>query len=109
MKRFGGKALGIAAIAVVLSVVLSGCFQNDLLQLARSISHNTFTLTVIASEGGTTTPSGAIEVTPSVPAPISATAASGYQFINWDGGGDAILYGDDYRGGLGVVQFNASY
>ena len=84
MKRFGGKALGIAAIAVVLSVVLSGCFQNDLLQLARSISHNTFTLTVIASEGGTTTPSGAIEVTPSVPAPISATAASGYQFINWE-------------------------
>ncbi len=84
MKRFSGRALGIAAVAVVLSAVLSGCFDNDLLQLARSISHNTFTLTVIASAGGTTTPSGAIEVTPSVPASISATASSGYQFINWE-------------------------
>lgn len=33
----------------------------------------------------------------------------GYQFINWDGGNDAVVYGDDYRAGLGVVQFGVSF
>lgn len=33
----------------------------------------------------------------------------GYQFLNWDGGNNAILYGRDYRGGVGVVQFGVSF
>lgn len=33
----------------------------------------------------------------------------GYQFLNWDGGQDQILYGPDYRGGVGVVQFGVSF
>lgn len=33
----------------------------------------------------------------------------GYQFINWDGGANSIVYGPDYRAGLGVVQFGVSF
>ena len=33
----------------------------------------------------------------------------GYQFTNWDGGANTIVYGDDYRGGLGVVQFGVNF
>lgn len=33
----------------------------------------------------------------------------GYQFINWDGGEDNVVYGEDYRGGVGVVQFGVSF
>ncbi|MEN6357558.1 MAG: S-layer homology domain-containing protein [Armatimonadota bacterium] len=33
----------------------------------------------------------------------------GYQFINWDGGNNAIVYGKDYQAGLGVVQFGVNF
>lgn len=33
----------------------------------------------------------------------------GYQFVNWDGGDDAIVYGPDYRGGVAVAQFGVSF
>lgn len=33
----------------------------------------------------------------------------GYQFIDWDGGDDSIVYGSDYKGNLGVVQFGVSF
>ena len=33
----------------------------------------------------------------------------GYQFINWDGGADQIIYGPDYRGSRGVVQFGVTF
>ncbi|MCE5315512.1 MAG: S-layer homology domain-containing protein [Armatimonadota bacterium] len=33
----------------------------------------------------------------------------GYQFINWDGGDNSVVYGPDYRAGVGVVQFGVSF
>jgi hypothetical protein len=33
----------------------------------------------------------------------------GYQYINWDGGSNAIVYGDNYRAGIGVVQFGVTF
>ncbi|MCE5322588.1 S-layer homology domain-containing protein [bacterium] len=33
----------------------------------------------------------------------------GYQFMNWNGGNNAIVYGKDYQAGLGVVQFGVSF
>jgi hypothetical protein len=84
MKRDMTKTLGIAIASVCAALVLAGCFQNDLLAEARSLVNSTLTLTVIASEGGTTEPSGSLKVTPSVATDIAATASSGNQFINWE-------------------------
>ena len=33
----------------------------------------------------------------------------GYQYINWNGGSDSIVYGDNYRAGIGVVQFGVTF
>ncbi len=33
----------------------------------------------------------------------------GYQYINWSGGSDSIVYGDNYRAGIGVVQFGVTF
>ncbi len=78
-----GKA-GYAIAAVLIVAIAGGCFQNDLLEAAKSLSDNSLTLTIISSEGGSTVPAGAVRVAPSVATDISAAPTSGYQFINWE-------------------------
>lgn len=39
----------------------------------------------------------------------NAALRLGYQWINWNGGDDSIVYGSDYKGQLGVASFGVSF
>jgi hypothetical protein len=61
------------------SVVYPGWYIDDI-RIYRPLTR---TLTVTASSGGTTSPSGTVSVESGIPQTITATPSTGYRFTNW--------------------------
>jgi uncharacterized protein involved in tellurium resistance len=74
---------GTVTIASPASASTTVLLPNGNATIRANFTAIAYTLTVTNSGNGTTNPSGAVTVNHGAATPISATPATGYQFVNW--------------------------
>ena len=88
---------GVFVLILIISFV-SSCKDILLPLIEEDVSiakSDLVQLTVVTGENGSTSPSGQVNIPKGFPYSISATAYSGYQFVNWKiTGGDGVSFGN---------------
>ena len=102
------KTHSVGVFVLILFICFVSSCKDSLLPMIEedvSISKSDLVqLTLVPGDHGTTSPSGQVNIPKGFPYSISATAHSGYQFVNWEiTGGEGVSFGDSTNASTAVT------